>query len=185
MPARRADGRVKHSPDADRESDTPIAVVRVITRLNIGGPSIQATRLSALDRDGFSTTLIHGRLGDGEGDMSYLIAPGSRAIYVDTLCRPLSPLNDLRAWLRIYPRAAQGPAADRAYPHGQGRPDRTIGRRGLQRHPRQRAARQGDSHVSRPRARGIFQPADDARLHWLRATAGARQRCDRRDLARD
>ena len=80
---------------------TPIAVVRVITRLNIGGPSIQATRLSALDADGFSTTLIHGRLGDGEGDMSYLIAAGSRAIYVDTLCRPLSPLNDLRAFVRI------------------------------------------------------------------------------------
>lgn len=80
---------------------TPIAVVRVITRLNIGGPSIQATRLSALDRDGFTTTLIHGRLGDGEGDMSYLIAPDSRAIYVDTLCRPLSPVNDLRAWLRL------------------------------------------------------------------------------------
>jgi glycosyltransferase involved in cell wall biosynthesis len=80
---------------------TPIAVVRVITRLNIGGPSIQATRLSALDRDGFSTTLIHGRLGDGEGDMSYLIAPGSRAIYVDTLCRPLSPLDDLRTFFRL------------------------------------------------------------------------------------
>ena len=80
---------------------TPIAVVRVITRLNIGGPSIQATRLSALDRDGFSTTLIHGRLGDGEGDMSYLIAPGSRAIYVNTLCRPLSPLNDLRTFFRL------------------------------------------------------------------------------------
>lgn len=84
----------------DRQT-TPIAVVRVITRLNIGGPSIQATRLSALDRDGFDTTLIHGRLGEGEGDMSYLIAPGSRAIYVETLCRPLSPLNDVRAWLRI------------------------------------------------------------------------------------
>lgn len=82
-------------------STTPIAVVRVITRLNIGGPSIQATRLSALDRDGFDTTLIHGRLGAGEGDMSYLIAPGSRAIYVDTLARPLSPLNDLRAAMRL------------------------------------------------------------------------------------
>lgn len=79
----------------------PIRVMRIITRLNIGGPSIQATRLSAIDRDGFSTTLLHGRLGDGEGDMSYLIAPGSRAIYVDTLCRPLSPLNDLRAFFRI------------------------------------------------------------------------------------
>jgi len=80
---------------------TPIAVVRVITRLNIGGPSIQAARLSALDRDGFDTTLIHGRLGEGEGDMSYLVAPEARAIYVETLCRPLSPINDLRAWLRI------------------------------------------------------------------------------------
>src|SRR5436190_5275831 len=81
----------------------PIPVVRIITRLNIGGPSIQATRLtSALERDGFATTLIHGRLGDGEGDMSYLIAPGSRAIYLDTLRRPLSPLNDLRALFRIY-----------------------------------------------------------------------------------
>ena len=34
--------------------------------------------------------------------MSYLIAPGSRAIYVDTLRRPLSPLNDLRALVRLY-----------------------------------------------------------------------------------
>ena len=32
--------------------------------------------------------------------MSYLIAPGARAIYLDTLCRPLSPLDDLRALAR-------------------------------------------------------------------------------------
>ena len=85
------------------EPQTPIRVVRVITRLNIGGPSIQATRLtSALERHGFTTTLIHGRLGDGEGDMSYLIEPGSRAIYLDLLRRPLSPLADLRGWWRLY-----------------------------------------------------------------------------------
>jgi glycosyltransferase involved in cell wall biosynthesis len=84
-------------------SATPISVVRVITRLNIGGPSIQATRLtSALEAHGYLTTLIHGRLGEGEGDMSYLIAPGSRAIHLDTLRRPLSPLNDLRALFRLY-----------------------------------------------------------------------------------
>lgn len=84
-------------------STTPISVVRIITRLNIGGPSIQATRLtSALDRLGFSTTLIHGRLGAGEGDMSYLIEPGARVVYLDVLRRPLSPLADLRAWWRLY-----------------------------------------------------------------------------------
>ena len=87
-----------NSPDA-----TPIAVVRIITRLNIGGPSIQATRLtSALDRHGFATTLIHGRLGHGEGDMSYLIEPGARVIYLETLRRPLSPLADLRACWRLF-----------------------------------------------------------------------------------
>jgi glycosyltransferase involved in cell wall biosynthesis len=81
----------------------PIPVVRVITRLNIGGPSIQATRLSsALGRLGFRTTLIHGRLGEGEGDMSYLIEPGTTAIYLDALRRPLSPLADARALWRLY-----------------------------------------------------------------------------------
>jgi glycosyltransferase involved in cell wall biosynthesis len=91
----------REMPSAPLTTAAPI--VRVITRLNIGGPSIQATRLTgALDAHGFSTTLIHGRLGDGEGDMSYLIAPGARAIYLDSLRRPLSPLADLRALLRLY-----------------------------------------------------------------------------------
>lgn len=81
----------------------PVRVTRVITRLNIGGPSIQATRLtSALDAHGFDTRLLHGRLGEGEGDMSYLIAPGADARFVPTLCRPLSPIDDLRTLWRLY-----------------------------------------------------------------------------------
>jgi len=87
-----------------RESSSrATVVVRVITRLNIGGPSIQAARLTtALEPHGFHTTLLHGRLGDGEGDMSYLLAPGAEARYVATLCRPLSPLDDLRTLVRLY-----------------------------------------------------------------------------------
>jgi glycosyltransferase involved in cell wall biosynthesis len=82
---------------------TPTPIVRIITRLNIGGPSIQATRLTtALEAHGYTTTLIHGRLGEGEGDMSYLLAPGARAIQIDSLRRPVSPLHDLRAVVRIY-----------------------------------------------------------------------------------
>ena len=82
---------------------TPTPIVRIITRLNIGGPSIQAARLtSALEAHGFTTTLIHGRLGEGEGDMSYLLAPGAHAIQLDSLRRPVSPLHDLRAVVRIY-----------------------------------------------------------------------------------
>jgi glycosyltransferase involved in cell wall biosynthesis len=78
-------------------------IARVITRLNIGGPSIQAARLtSALAAHGYSTTLFHGRLGEGEGDMSYLVPAGADARFIETLCRPLSPLDDLRTLLRLY-----------------------------------------------------------------------------------
>ena len=88
---------------ANTAAAPPSRVTRIITRLNIGGPSIQATRLtSALDAHGFETRLLHGRLGDGEGDMSYLLAPDANAAFVPTLCRPLSPLDDLRALWRLY-----------------------------------------------------------------------------------
>jgi glycosyltransferase involved in cell wall biosynthesis len=75
-----------------------IRVVRVITRLNVGGPSIQALMLTdRLSREGFPTTLIHGRLGPGEGDMRYLVDGRVLDVrFVPTLQRELSPLADLR-----------------------------------------------------------------------------------------
>src|SRR5688572_31875067 len=89
------------SPNPHPPERVPVA--RVITRLNIGGPSIQAVRLTtALEPYGFSTVLYHGRLGAGEGDMSYLIPAGADARFIDTLCRPLSPIDDVRALLRLY-----------------------------------------------------------------------------------
>ena len=79
------------------------AVARVITRLNIGGPSIQAIRLTtALQAHGFDGVLFHGRLGDGEGDMSYLIPPGADTRFIASLRRPLSPFDDLRALVTLY-----------------------------------------------------------------------------------
>jgi glycosyltransferase involved in cell wall biosynthesis len=79
-------------------------VARIITRLNIGGPSIQAIDLSrALTSSGFETCLIHGRLADGEGDMTTLLPLGdTRTVYLADLVRPISPLRDLRALWRIY-----------------------------------------------------------------------------------
>jgi glycosyltransferase involved in cell wall biosynthesis len=79
-------------------------VARVITRLNIGGPSIQAIDLSRdLRAEGFETCLIHGALSPGEGDMTTILPiTGADAVYVDHLVRPVSPLQDLRACWRIY-----------------------------------------------------------------------------------
>lgn len=88
---------------SDPTRKAPVRVARVITRLNIGGPSIQATRLTAALADhGWHTRLFHGQLGDGEGDMSYLLAPDADAVFIDTLRRPLSPVADLRTLWWLY-----------------------------------------------------------------------------------
>jgi glycosyltransferase involved in cell wall biosynthesis len=50
-----------------------IRVVRIIARLNIGGPAIQAITLTErLDPLGYRTTLVRGREEPEEGDMDYL-----------------------------------------------------------------------------------------------------------------
>ena len=89
---------------SDRAGESPLRIVRVITRLNIGGPSIQAIGLTtALEPFGYETRLLHGRLGAGEGDMSYLLPPGAaNAEYIPSLRRPIAPLDDVRTLVRLY-----------------------------------------------------------------------------------
>lgn len=79
-------------------------IARIITRLNIGGPAIQAITLGReLRPAGFDTLLIHGRLGEREGNMTTLLPlDGLEALYVDSLTRPISPLHDLHAFWQIY-----------------------------------------------------------------------------------
>jgi glycosyltransferase involved in cell wall biosynthesis len=81
----------------------PIAVARVITRLNVGGPALHAAKLTTgLEPYGFHTRLFHGRRGSGEGDMTYLLSADADARFVSTLCRPISPADDLRTLIRLY-----------------------------------------------------------------------------------
>jgi glycosyltransferase involved in cell wall biosynthesis len=81
----------------------PTRIVRFITRLNIGGPAIQAITLSdRLTDRGFRTLLVYGRLGDGEGDMGYLLPESVRTEDVKALRRPISPMNDARALVHCY-----------------------------------------------------------------------------------
>ncbi|HYM26396.1 MAG TPA: glycosyltransferase [Vicinamibacterales bacterium] len=81
-------------------------VLRVITRLNVGGPSIQAARLSTgLAGEGFDTLLLHGSVGDAEGDMSYLLpadgASGTTVRRIAPLRRSIAPWSDVRAFVAI------------------------------------------------------------------------------------
>jgi glycosyltransferase involved in cell wall biosynthesis len=80
----------------------PARVLRVITRLNIGGPSIQAASLTERLRErGYDTLLVHGSLGASEGDMRYLLSPSARAQQLTSLRRPIAPLHDALAVGRI------------------------------------------------------------------------------------
>ena len=80
----------------------PLRVLRLITRLNIGGPSIQAITLSErLAPRGFTTRLVHGSLGEGEGDMRYLLSPSADVEHLPSLRRELSPQNDYAAFTRV------------------------------------------------------------------------------------
>ena len=77
-------------------------VVRIITRLNVGGPAIQASMLSdRLRGRGFETLLVHGQLGAGEGDMRYMLDPGVRTRYLPALRRPVAPIHDAVALLQL------------------------------------------------------------------------------------
>lgn len=77
-------------------------VVRIITRLNVGGPAIQAITLSErLTSRGFETLLVHGQLGAGEGDMRYLLADGVQTRYLPALRRPVAPLHDALALAQL------------------------------------------------------------------------------------
>ena len=83
--------------------DRPIRVARVITRLNVGGPAQQAILLAAgLDSGCFATTLITGRPGPDEGDLSgFALSRGVTPISIPDLGRAVRPAGDLAALVRL------------------------------------------------------------------------------------
>jgi glycosyltransferase involved in cell wall biosynthesis len=80
-----------------------IKVLRIIARLNIGGPAINTIILSRyMERLGYETLLAAGQVGPDEGDMSYMAeAEGVKPVILAKLGRRLKPLNDLFALFTI------------------------------------------------------------------------------------
>lgn len=93
------------SPEASPfvSGQRPIRIVRVITRLNIGGPSIHAVLLSTtLDPQRFSTCLVVGEPEASEGDLSgSLQGSQTRLIRLQALARPIRPWADVRSWWQV------------------------------------------------------------------------------------
>jgi glycosyltransferase involved in cell wall biosynthesis len=76
--------------------------VRVIARLNVGGPAIQAITLTdALQSRGFQTTLVRGREGPAEGNMDHLAHTlGVTPLTIGAMRRDPGP-RDLQALLSL------------------------------------------------------------------------------------
>ncbi|PWU24288.1 MAG: hypothetical protein C5B48_07000 [Candidatus Rokuibacteriota bacterium] len=77
----------------------PIRVLRVIARLNMGGPALHVAYLSAgLADRGYETTLVAGTLADGEESMAHAAEErGVGVVSLPDLSREIAPLHDLRA----------------------------------------------------------------------------------------
>jgi glycosyltransferase involved in cell wall biosynthesis len=80
-----------------------IKVLRIITRLNIGGPAIHVALLTqGLDPAKFESTLITGKVSPEEGDMSYLVdALNEKVVVVPELQRELNLVKDMKALYRV------------------------------------------------------------------------------------
>jgi len=80
-----------------------IPVLRVIARLNVGGPALHVAYLSAgLASRGYDTTLVAGTVGRGEESMAFVAEQaGVRIVTLAGLSREISPLQDTLAVLRL------------------------------------------------------------------------------------
>lgn len=82
-----------------------IKVLRIITRLNIGGPGIHTILLSsALNEKGFyKDILICGKVSESEGDMAYFAKDkGLEPVVIPDLGRDISFKKDIKAFFNLY-----------------------------------------------------------------------------------
>jgi glycosyltransferase involved in cell wall biosynthesis len=80
-----------------------VKILRVIARLNMGGPALHVAYLTeGLTKRGYDTTLVSGSLARGEDSMAFVAdARGVEVVRIDELGREISPLRDLMATIRL------------------------------------------------------------------------------------
>jgi hypothetical protein len=83
--------------------DRPVRILRVIARLNVGGPALHVSYLSrGLDELGYETTLVAGKIGGDEGSMEHVAETlGVAPLYVQELQREITPVFDAVAARRV------------------------------------------------------------------------------------
>ena len=80
-----------------------IKIVRIIARLNVGGPARHVVWLTKeLQTNEFESVLLTGRVPEGEEDMSYFAAENAvEPVFIEQMSRELSPKDIVSLW-KIY-----------------------------------------------------------------------------------
>jgi glycosyltransferase involved in cell wall biosynthesis len=78
--------------------EIPIRVLRVIARMNVGGPAWQVSVLTrGLENDQFTSQLVCGEISEGEADFLALRDPRLPVTRISTLGRSINAFDDVRA----------------------------------------------------------------------------------------
>lgn len=76
-------------------------VLRIINRLNLGGPTYNAAYLTKYMTD-FETLLVAGMKGDSEESSEFIIENlGIKPLYIPDMYRALNPFNDYKSYFKI------------------------------------------------------------------------------------
>ena len=77
-------------------------LVRIIARLNVGGPAQQACMLHEKLSPAYETYIVIGSLAPGESDMSYLLGSERNVLRLPDMSRKISFVGDCLAFWRIF-----------------------------------------------------------------------------------
>lgn len=85
-----------------RTISQPIRALRVIARMNVGGPAWQVSVLTrGLENDEFTSQLVCGEISEGEADFLALRDPELQVTRIRTLGRSLNAFDDVRAFWQL------------------------------------------------------------------------------------
>jgi glycosyltransferase involved in cell wall biosynthesis len=94
--------RVASTMKKSRETSQPIRVLRVIARMNVGGPAWQVSVLTrGLENAEFTSQLVCGEISDGEADFLALRDSELPVTRIRTLGRSLNAFDDVRAFWHL------------------------------------------------------------------------------------
>ncbi len=79
---------------------SPVRIIRIIARLNVGGPARHVVWLTeGLDKADYETLLVAGTVPPGEDDMSYFAAAhGIEPLIIPEMSREISPKDVITIW---------------------------------------------------------------------------------------